>query len=114
MSTCVGPFTFESNEVETEILDITITKQTDCAYAVTGKTICYSFQIINNSPIDTEQIIFEDELDARLSYIEESFEVDGLPEKPELSGQIIQYALDIPSGETVEIKFCVTVNSAPS
>jgi len=110
MPTCEGPFVFESNTVETKILDITLTKVASCSAVAVGKRLCYIITAENNSEIDLDGIVFRDELESGQTYVEGSFEVNQDPVEPEVLGNLVRHTLDIPAGETVEIKFCVTVS----
>jgi len=101
--------TFESNIVETEILDITMTKTTGCPLAMVGREVCYTITITNNSPVDVDAMAFRDELDERVIYKDGSFIVDGVAQEPEIIDNVIQCNIDVPMGETVVITFCVTV-----
>jgi len=112
---CDGPFNFESNEVETQILDIAITKIASCDAVLVGGKICFTFAITNNTSNNLEGIVFRDELDENVRYIQDSFEVDGVQQEPDVLGNLIRYSMDISAGgEPVEIKFCVEVISVPT
>ena len=106
LSECVGPFVFESNDVETDIVDLQIIKEV-CPYALLGQDICYTVTVLNNSNIDITGLLFSDELADNLTYVAGSFEVDGNFETPMMADNIIQYPIDIMAGGEVIIKFCV-------
>jgi len=106
---CVGPLTFNSNEVETKIVDLAIIKQT-CRYALVGKDICYTITATNNSDVDMFGVLFSDEIPENTTYIIGSFEVDDVPQTPMMANNTIQYPINIPAGESVNIRFCVHVN----
>jgi len=108
---CEEAVTVSSNQVETDIIDLQITKTASCNVAVVGGTICYLITIFNNSEVDLEDILFRDPLAPNLTYKVGSFEVNGTPETPTIIGNELQYVLTIPAGETVEIDFCATVTS---
>jgi len=109
MANCIAPQTFESNQVETRIVDLELTKKT-CPYALAGQDICFVVTATNNSNVDIFGILFSDSLAANLSYVPHSFTVDGTPHTPMMAHNTIQYPIDIPAGESVEIRFCVKVN----
>ena len=115
---CEEAVTVQSNQVETDIIDLTIVKSASCNVALVGGKICYKVTITNNSDVDLEYIMFRDPLAPNLTYIEGSFEVDGTPQTPTIVGNELQYELTIPAIEEDEppvpvvITFCVTVDSA--
>jgi len=110
MSNCFGPFTFFSNEVETKIINLEITKET-CPYVMKGQDICYAVTAANNSDVDLSDLLFSDKLAKNLTYIAGTFEVDGVFVVPMIADNIIQYPISVSAnGGHVVIKFCVKVN----
>jgi len=107
--TCFGSFEFESNQVTTEIIDIEITKST-CQFVLSGKDICYTIIATNYSDIDFNNLLFSDELDSNVTYVPNTFLVNGDQKTPMMADNTIQYLINIPSGDSVEMKFCVRVN----
>ena len=103
---CYGPFTSTSETVQIQIVDLQITKQS-CPYALVGKDICYVVTIINNSNIDMQGLLFVDELAPGISYVSDTFTVDGESQTPMIADNIIQHPIDIGAGGLVEITFCV-------
>jgi len=110
MATCYGPFTSESNQVSTQIVELEITKQA-CGYVLSSHNICYEVIATNPSDINMVDVLFSDELDPNVTYIPGTFTVDGYPQTPMMANNTIQYPIDLPSGESVEIRFCVKINN---
>jgi len=110
-SGCLGPFESISNETQTEIVDLDLVK-TSCPYTIKGKDICYTVTASNNSDIDIERLLFSDKLPDSTVYVPYTFFVDGESQTPMMADNTIQYLLNIPAGESVEIKFCVRVESS--
>jgi len=106
---CFGPFDFESNEVQIDVLDLQITKQS-CPYTVKGKDICFTIVATNNSDLDVFGVRFSDELDPGLEYITGTFKINGEFTTPLMADNTIQYRIDIPAGEDVQIKFCARLS----
>jgi len=107
---CLEPRIFESNEVQTEIVDLSITKTPSCGYAIPGGTICYTIVAENNSEVDMFGVLFSDVIPANTTYIVDSFMVDGVQQTPMMAENTIQELIDIPAGESVTITFCVKIN----
>ncbi|MCL2846467.1 MAG: DUF11 domain-containing protein [Firmicutes bacterium] len=115
----------ESEVSETEILDLTITKESDCPYAVIGGTICYTVTITNNTDHtfdgrdDTafSPLVFRDPLAENLEYIVDTFtfSINGaIPPThgtPTIDTDNIMTFDDwtIPPQSTVVVEFCVRV-----
>ncbi|MCL2861812.1 MAG: hypothetical protein FWE22_05325 [Firmicutes bacterium] len=111
MADCLGPFSSISNEVETEVIDLVITKET-CPYHLKGRDICYGIVITNNSDINLTNLLFHDELDETVEYVPHSFEVDDIPQTPMMANNTIQYPISVSAnGGEVKIKFCVSIKS---
>lgn len=110
---CEEAMVVNSNTVETEIIDLQVTKTANVPFTMVGQTICYTVTIVNNSDVDVEDILFTDPLESYLTYVDGSFAVDGTPETPTVTGNEIQYELSVPAGATVLVTFCVVVNSMP-
>jgi len=108
---CEEAMTVHSNEVETRIIDLKITKSASCAFAIVGGRICYTVTIETNTAI--ENVTFRDTLANELEYIAGSFEVNGTPHTPTIVGNEIQYTFNLPAGTTV-ITFCAIVTSLPT
>lgn len=79
---CEEPVTIISNETEANELDLQIIKSQSCDYFVPGSVITYCVDVINNSDVTLENLLWHDTLDPRLLYIWDSFTVDGEPEDP--------------------------------
>jgi len=107
---CEDEITISSDPVVVDVIDITVDKEASCAYAVVGSEICYTITITTDTAIDG--MTFKDLLDPAVEYVVGSFEVNGDPEDPVITGQEISYELDLPIGETV-IEFCVEIKSVP-
>jgi len=105
---CFGPFIFESNDVETKIVDLQIIKQT-CPHVLAGRDICYSVTVVNNSDANMSGILFSDQLDESVVYVAGTFEIDGEFVIPMMAGNTIQYPIDISTDKPTIIKFCVRV-----
>ena len=107
---CDSAVSVESNEVVTDIIDLTIEKEADCNMAVIGGTICYTVTIKNNSDIELETI-FRDPLASNLVYVQDSFTVDGEPQTPtyDAASHVLSYPLTLDPHCEVVIRFCVKV-----
>ena len=72
-----------SNTVELEILDLSIVKSVSCPWTVVGGTVQFCVTITNPSDdMALPDAIFRDVLNDRLTYVEDTFTVDGHPETP--------------------------------
>jgi len=98
-----------SNPVDVGIVDLSIVKSADCSWAIKGGKIKYCVAISNASDIDLPGSVFRDVLDLGLRYVDGSFTVDGVPQTPTVSGNTIEYDLDIPANTTILICFQVLV-----
>ena len=114
-----------SGVVETDIIDLQVTKAAKCDKALVGGRICYTGTIINNSDVDFitgEQgpVTIRDPLASNVEYIAGTFEYtigSGQPvqDEPDIDGNNeMTYELEIPAGETVIVEFCVKVLSVPA
>ena len=108
---CNDPLEVVSNEVVTEIIDVTINKEANCNYAVVGGNICYTITI--ESSCDLDGVVFKDQLSNSVEYINGSFTVNDEPRTPTISADYeLSYTFDLKEGTTV-IKFCVHVIAVP-
>ena len=107
---CNDLVTTTSNPVQVEVVDLGIVKTSSCPWTVRGGKVTFCTQITNPS-IDRDLIaaVFRDILNDRLTYVDGSFTVNGVPETPIISGQQMQFTLDIMSGQTVSICFTALV-----
>ena len=88
---CDDPMVVLSNDVEVTELALILTKSANCAYFVTGGTITYCTTINNASDLEIEDSKWFDNLNPRLTYIEDSFLVDGVAAVPTIDGQELSY-----------------------
>ena len=110
---CQEPMRVLSNEVEATELALTVTKTQSCDFFVVGGTIRYCVEIKNESGVEITPIRWFDDLDNRLSYIADTFTVDGSPETPTINGQELSWDIGTLAGnQTVNICFKVTVGPA--
>jgi len=108
---CQEAVTASSNTVETQILDISLIKEASCGYVIAGGKLCYTVKIVNNSDMELTDVVFRDPLPDNLTYVEDSFVVDGEEETPTMDGDnVLIYTLTVPPNSTVVIEFCVIVD----
>ena len=113
VTTCDEVVTASSNQVNFEVVELTIVKTTSCPWTVTGGTITYCTTITNPSlDMDLLGAVFSDVLDNRLSYVVDSFTLNGTPETPTINGQRIEFTLDILADSVTTICFQVLVGPA--
>jgi len=123
---CGDAVNVQSEIATTDIIDLQITKVSNCAYAVVGGNICYTITIFNNSDADFTTgelggIIFRDPLASNVQYVPGSFEYEIGAEPPVQvepdidSNNVMTYdSLEIPAGDTAIVTFCVKVLSLPT
>ena len=105
--------TIPSNDVEVEIISLSIVKSSSSTWTIEGGTIHYCVAVTNNDTMTTiTDTVFRDDLDGRLTYVTDSFTVDNNPETPVISGQEISFTIPtLAPGQTVNICFTVSVGS---
>ncbi|MCL2176563.1 MAG: hypothetical protein FWB72_01225 [Firmicutes bacterium] len=109
---CEDQMVVLSNEVEATELVIIVTKTQSCPYFVVGGTITYCTTIENQSEIPLEDLKWFDNLDQRLTYVEDSFLVDGTQQTPTIDGQELSFNIDtIDINQTITICFKVQVGA---
>ena len=103
--------TIDSNEVQVEVVNLSIVKSAASSWTIQGGTIHYCVAVTNESETETiTDAVFRDVLADRLTYVEDSFTVDGDEETPVISGQTISYTIPtLEPEQTVNICFAVTV-----
>jgi len=129
LTLCNQAVSAESEIAETDVIDLQITKVSNCEYAVVGGNICYTVTIVNNSDVDFIEgddemggIIFRDPLSLNLKYVLDTFEykigaadpVQVNPDVDPITNVLIYDSLEIPAGITAIVTFCVKVVSAPT
>ena len=129
LTLCGEAVSVESLPSETNIIDLTVKKVSDCEYALVGGKICYTVTIFNNSDVDFIKgqeemggIIFRDPLALNLSYVENSFNYEINDEEPifvepdidDMTNIMTYDCLEIPANTTAVVKFCVKVERMPS
>jgi len=106
IQTCDETITTPSNTASVEIIELEINKTSTCPWTIKGGTITYCTTITNPSAsTDIYNAVFNDTLVDRLTYVDGSFTVDGVPVAPQVTGQLIEYTLNIASEQTVVICF---------
>jgi len=122
---CDEAVSVESNVAETDIIDLQVTKISNCPYAVVGGNICYTVTIVNNSNANFVDgalggIIFRDPLASNLQYIPGTFQYtigSGEPfqVEPNINADnVLTYdSIVLPAGQTAIVTFCVRVLSLP-
>jgi len=125
---CDSQVTVPSNQTETEIIDLQISKEASCDYTVVGGTICYTITIVNNSDVNltfqddgASGITFRDPLATNLSYRPGTFSIQvGSSEpiylEPDINADnVLTFSeLEIPANTTMTITFCVRVEYLPT
>jgi len=127
LTLCNQAVSAESPPATTDVIDLQITKVSNCEYAVVGGNICYTTTIVNNSDVDFVDgemggIIFRDPLTSNLEYVLGSFEytigseppVQDDPVVDPITNVLTYDSLEIPAGETAVVTFCVKVVSVPT
>ena len=100
-----------SNGVETAIKKpLQITKTVDKEKACTGEMLTYNIFIQNTSLVEETQVVFSDELDENVVYVNESFTVNGQAQTPALDNRTLYYVIStIEPMSSVEIVFQVRI-----
>lgn len=112
---CGETVTVSSNETEADELDLTITKSQSCDIVVVGSVLTYCVEIANNSTLNFENLVWRDVLNARLTYVEDSFTVNEVPETPTIEGQELSWLIpQLNAGQTIEICFRAKLGPAIS
>lgn len=100
-----------SNGVETLVKrPLHICKKVDKDQACVGDILTYTITIQNSSLVNETQVVFTDQLDQDVEYVNGSFYVNGQAQTPAIDNRILYYV--IPSIEpmsTVEIVFQVRI-----
>ena len=73
------------------LLDPTISKTVDKPTASIGEVVTYTVTISNPSEVSMTSLTFTDNLPAGLTYLTGSFEVNGIPATPTISGNTLAY-----------------------
>jgi len=109
---CDDPMIVMSNEVEVSEIILTLQKTASCEYFITGGTITFCTKINNSSDIEIDDIRWFDDLDPRLSYIADTFLVDGTAATPIIIDQELSYMIEtIAPGQSMLICFKVLVGA---
>ncbi|MCL2569856.1 MAG: hypothetical protein FWE16_01470 [Firmicutes bacterium] len=113
---CEDTVTVTSQEVEVSELQLSVVKTAMCPFAVVGGTIKFCTTIKNTTGFTIHELVFRDELDENLSYVEGSFTVNGGQEDdPTIIGRVITFPMEkIEDDEEIVICFKVRVNSWPT
>lgn len=100
-----------SNAADTLLLlDPTISKTVDKATASVGEIVTYTVTISNPSEVSMSNLAFTDSLPAGITYLAGSFEVNGSPATPTVSGNNLTYNIPaIGAGQSVVLTFQATV-----
>ena len=107
---CGKKETVESNETETNIVKLIVTKEAGCKFVLAGGDIAYTVKIKNDSDIALCDLEFKDTLDNNTQFVAGSFKVNGVTKTPHVTGHTISYLIDeIEAGETITITFEVKV-----
>lgn len=109
LTLCGQAVSVTSNQADVDIIDLQVTKAASCSLVLLGGEVCYTVTVVNNSTVNLTGVTFRDPLASNLTYVTGSFQVDGVPEVPTISGNEIQYTFDITAGSTVTFDFCATV-----
>jgi len=114
---CEESITINSDIVDVDVIDLTLTKEASCNMVIVGKDVCYTVTIVNNSDVALDTT-FRDPLALNTTYVEDSFTVkvgdeEPVGETPSIDGDnVMTHPLTVPANETVVVEFCVTVDSA--
>lgn len=102
-----------SEPIETTPISLKITKTQDCDFVFIGERIKYTVIIENECGGELHNLVFKDELDECLEFVEGSFYVGDEPATPELVDGVLEYVIEeLPSCETLEITFEVVATEA--
>ena len=92
------------------LLDPAISKTVDKATASVGEVVTYTVTISNPSEVSMSNLTFTDALPAGITYLAGSFEVNGSPTTPIVSGNNLTYNIPaIGAGQNVVLTFQATV-----
>lgn len=92
------------------LLDPTISKTVDKATASVGEVVTYTVTISNPSEVSMSNLTFTDALPAGITYLAGSFEVNGSPATPIVSGNNLTYNIPaIGASQGVVLTFQATV-----
>ncbi|MCL2675435.1 MAG: hypothetical protein FWE84_02435 [Firmicutes bacterium] len=105
---CEETVVIESNEVEVEIVDLTLTKTVSCEFTFPGGVLTFCTLIENESEREIEDALFRDALDDRLTFIAGTFTVNGVPTTPVYENNTLEYLIPLISPES-EIEICFDV-----
>ena len=109
---CDETITVESNEEIVHRLQLEVVKTAGCNITAVGNQIRYCVSVKNETGEDLHDLLFKDTIDPHTSYVVGSFEVDGHPQTPTVSGHTITFLIhELKDDETINICFRVRVNS---
>lgn len=110
MELCGKKRAIESNEVEANMIDVTITKEQSCNYVFNEDEIEYTVTIFNDSCVCLYDLVFSDTISDNSEYVENSFTVNGIKYTPDIDKDTIIYEIEkIDAREEIIIKFTVKV-----
>ena len=81
------------------LLDPTISKTVDKPTASIGEVVTYTVTISNPSEVSMTNLTFTDNFPAGLTYLTGSFEVNGIPATPTVSGSTLTYNISAIAAE---------------
>jgi uncharacterized repeat protein (TIGR01451 family) len=107
--------TSDSNPIATEIVRVSLdmVKTSNEAAVAVGETVEYSIVLTNTGSISLENVVFSDILAPEVSYVAESFSINGVP-VIEANPTVGVNIGSIAAGGSVEVSYEVLVNSLPS
>jgi len=115
ISSCDDVITVTSDPLDVYQLQLAVVKTSSCQVASVGGTIKYCVSITNTTGTALFDLVFKDLLDVNLSYVNDSFTVDGQGYTPTIVGQLLSYEIDeIQNEQEIVICFKVDVNSWPN
>ena len=106
---CEETVVVTSNTVDIDVLDLTVVKTASCGFAVQGGTVTFCTTIQNSSKTEIKDAVFHDALNSRLTYVANSFIVNGTHHTPTIKGQTIEYKLTLPKNSKTTICFKVKI-----
>ena len=107
---CGQRYTLNSNETVTEVVRLTVQKQTNCKFAIAGGGIEYAVTVCNESDVNLSDLEFRDILARNTEYKAGSFTVNGKPAVPVVNNNALSYKIDeLKSNEQLKITFEVKV-----
>ena len=92
--------------------EITVTKTSDRTHTLIDGTITFCSAVRNDGNVDIYNSIFRDVLDAKTTYVDGTFTVDGITQTPTFVGSEIQYQIPLLAiNQTISICFQVQVKT---